>query len=403
MVKNVVVLGASQTGVPIAHHLLKHSVPLVPDMRVVLVSPNTDLFWNIASVRGVVPGKFGDDKLFYPIAHAFAKYPSDRFEHVLGRAEALDPDGKTVTVVLNDGVTRRAIEYHTVVVATGSRAREDMPWKNLSTTEETKAALATYRRRLAAAKTIVIAGAGETGSEVAGELGTAYGKTGQKRIVLVASDELPLGAHMKTEVRQAVRSELEAMKLRLILGARVTEVADAGTDGQKTVTVTHNGTGRTETIRADVYLPTAGIVPNTQFMPKRLLDRDGFINQTPQLRARGYDDVFVVGDAGNLESPTGLHADNQAIHVVKLLKARLTADANGRTNGAAGKDVEDTADYKANPKVVSAIVLGDRGTGQLGSWRLWSFLVWLLKGRHLGTDYAGDLAAGLRTMQVKDW
>lgn len=37
MAKTVVILGASFAGIPIAHHLLTHTAPLIPDLKVILV------------------------------------------------------------------------------------------------------------------------------------------------------------------------------------------------------------------------------------------------------------------------------------------------------------------------------------------------------------------------------
>jgi hypothetical protein len=51
-----------------------------------------------------------------------------------------------------------------------------------------------------------------------------------------------------------------------------------------------------------------------------------------------------------------------------------------------------------------AATLGtNKGTGQLGGWKIWSWLVWFMKGRHLGTNHAVALVKGERTAMVKDW
>jgi malic enzyme len=42
MGKTLVVLGAGVAGLPIAHHVLRHTVPKVKDLKVILVTPNTD-------------------------------------------------------------------------------------------------------------------------------------------------------------------------------------------------------------------------------------------------------------------------------------------------------------------------------------------------------------------------
>ncbi|KAJ3564907.1 hypothetical protein NPX13_g7686 [Xylaria arbuscula] len=52
--------------------------------------------------------------------------------------------------------------------------------------------------------------------------------------------------------------------------------------------------------------------------------------------------------------------------------------------------------YTFNPdKIFLGLSLGrDRGTGQAGSLRLWSIVIWWFKSRHLGTDYFEAFAKG---------
>jgi apoptosis-inducing factor 2 len=75
MAKTVVILGAGWAGLPLAHKLLKYTLPKVKDLKVILVSPNTHFYWNLAAVRGVIPGTFTDNELFLPIQPGFARYP----------------------------------------------------------------------------------------------------------------------------------------------------------------------------------------------------------------------------------------------------------------------------------------------------------------------------------------
>jgi hypothetical protein len=50
---------------------------------------------------------------------------------------------------------------------------------------------------------------------------------------------------------------------------------------------------------------------------------------------------------------------------------------------------------------VEALTVGkDKGVGTFGTWKMPSLVVWWVKGRHMGTDYAGDVAKGKRTMMV---
>jgi len=109
--KTVVVLGASYAGIPAAHYLLKHTAAKVKGgLKVILVSPNTEFYWHNASVRGILPDLMPDEKTFYPIAPAFAKYPADQFQFVVGKAQALNPESNSVVVRAADG-SEQTIQY----------------------------------------------------------------------------------------------------------------------------------------------------------------------------------------------------------------------------------------------------------------------------------------------------
>ena len=384
MVKTVVILGASLGGVPVAHHLLKHTAPLVEDLKVILVAPNSDFYWNLASVRGILPGMFSDDKMFFPIEPLFSKYPSHQFEFVLGKAASMDPNQNSVTVKTNDGKTR-TIPYHTLVIATGSSAREGIPFKNLSTTEETKSKLHEWQAKIKAARSIVVAGAGTTGLETAGELAEEYAKTGLKQITVI-NNGLPFGDNVRKDIREGAVSELEGLGARYI-DARVNAVSDH--KGQKLVDVTLPD-GTIQTIVTDVYLPAFGVTANTEYVPDHMLDKRRQVKQTTFLRAEGYDNIFVIGDAGNLEPQMAVSTDNQLSHIVKGLQAYLTGKA--------------VTEYKPGNKVMFGASIGkNRGIGQMGNWKIYSLMIWYAKGRTIGTNKAGDIAAGKRTIHEDKW
>ena len=269
-----------------------------------------------------------------------------------------------------------------------------MPFKSLSSTEETKKSLHEWAERIKSAKSIVVAGAGITGIEVAGELGQEYGITGQKQITLIADGDLPLSSNIKLDVRQTAKKELERLKVKVITNTKVTTPPSPST---KTITLTStslSSPSKTTTLQADLLIPTYGITPNTSFLPPSMLDARGFVNQTTRLRAQGHDNIFVVGDAGNLEAPQGVHNDRQVVHVVKLIEARILGQ----------QKKEEEEEYKPDEKIMFGATLGRKnGTGQMGDWRIWGWLIWWMKSRHLITDAAGPFVNGERTMTVKGW
>lgn len=177
--KNILILGGSYAGVNVAHGLLKQLSSSSESFKITLVSPSTHLFWNIAAPRGILPDHIPDEDLFYPIAAGFSQYSTKQFEFIVASAENLDVEQKKV------GITGgRVVEYDILVIATGTKIVGDIPLKNLGSTEETRDKVHKYRKRIETAKTIVVAGAGITGVEVAGELGSGYGKV--KEIILVS-------------------------------------------------------------------------------------------------------------------------------------------------------------------------------------------------------------------------
>ncbi|KAH6655104.1 hypothetical protein BKA67DRAFT_559490 [Truncatella angustata] len=384
MTKTVVILGAGLAGIPLAHYLLTKTAANVPDLRVVLVNPSNEFYWNLASVRVVIPGKLTEDQYMWPIPKLFSKYPSDKFEFVLGKAETLSPDTNSVVVVLSDG-SRRNIDYHTVVVATGSDAKEDMPWKPLGSSQQTRAAVAKLQEEIKNAKSIVVGGAGTTGVEFAGELGSEYSKTGKKTITLIAAGSLPLEDQIMKSTREAAKDQLEKLKVKVITDTKVTDITQSG--GKQILELTKSDGSKT-TIETDLFVPTYGMTINTQFAPANMLAANGQVNQDTFLRSPKYSNVFIVGDAGNLESMQGIHVESQLRHLTKQFQTYLET----------GKIEQ----YKPDNKVMVGISIGPGGgTGQMGTIKPLSLLVWFLKSRYLGIQVAPEYAAGLKGFRGK--
>lgn len=181
MAKTVVILGASYTGLKIAHSLLKTTAPVVKGLKVILVSPSTHAYFNIAAPRAVVPGLIPDEKIFAPIEPAFARYSSSNFEFIIGAAKSVDPAGKKVEIETESGL--RTVAYDNLVVTTGS-STGPVPWKASGSYKQFLDVLHDTQEKVKNAKSIVVGGGGVTGVETAGELGFEFGKT--KDITLVS-------------------------------------------------------------------------------------------------------------------------------------------------------------------------------------------------------------------------
>lgn len=379
--KTIVVLGAGVGATPLIRQLMRNTVLTSNDYRMVVIAPNTHFHWPIAIPRAVVPGQLPDEKVSIALEPYFKDYPKDKFEFVLGTASGLDPDTKSVIVALNTGGSS-TVSYHTIVIATGTTSKNNMPWKGMRTTEETKTKLHNLQDSIKEAKTIVVAGGGLTGSETAGELGFEYAQSGKKEVIFVYSDSLPLAAPVIDSVRKQVSTELEKLNVKLVPDTTVTAVSTSGKD---TILELHHRNGTTRTITTQAYLPTTGATPNSSFAPPKMLDSDGYLKQTTTLQAEGYPDVFVLGDVGNLEGSNASAVDAQTVHLIMALPTYL--------NG--GKLPE----FQAATRAMYGITLGrSRATGQVGNFKMFSFVIWYIKGRFLGTDYAHLIAAGKKTM-----
>ena len=376
MPKNFVILGAGMTGLPLAHYILKHYASK-HDLKVILVSRSDEFYWNIGAPRAALPGQLIDDKVLFSIPKVFAKYPIQRFEFVSGTVKTWVPDQNSVAVTLSDGQTR-TVDYHTILVATGSDYADHMPWKLVGTSQETHDSLARLRKEVDKAKSIVVGGGGPTGVEFAGELGYQYAKTEKKTVTLVITESLPLESKILESTRQAAKKELEKLKVKIIANARIIETTNsAGGTSLRLI----KADGSKETLEADLFVPTWGVTFNTSFAPPSLLDPDGRLKVTKSLRAPGYGNVFVAGDAANVDSYAAAIREPQVRYLATALGQYL-----------AGGQVPEFA--PPTRVAMTASIGPGRGIGQIGNFNVWSFLIWYYKSRHMCTNIAPEYAAG---------
>lgn len=383
-IKTIVVLGAGPAAMPIIRQTMINQVLKRNDLKMVVVSPNTHFHWPVAMPRVVVPGQVPDEKALVPLAPTFSDYPSDKFEWIQGKAVALDTNSNLVSVEMNGTSAVREVNYHTLIIATGSRTKDGMVWKGTGSTEEARAKLHDVQNQISKAKTIVVSGGGMTGSETAGELGFEYSQHGKKEVIFIYSGDLPLSPPATETVRKSVVRELEKLKVKNMPNTKVIS-ATPKPGSSDIVLEVRSSDGTTKQITAQAYLPATGIIPNTEFVPKALLDKDGFIKQTTRLQVEGHNNIFVAGDAGNLEASQLGMAENQSIHVFKALPTYL--------------DGGEVPEYVPGGKPMFGVTLGrSRATGQFGTWKLPSIMIWFGKGRTMGTDKSEGWAAGKRTI-----
>ncbi|KID93608.1 Pyridine nucleotide-disulfide oxidoreductase, FAD/NAD(P)-binding domain protein, partial [Metarhizium majus ARSEF 297] len=278
-----------------------------------------------------------------------------------------------------------AVPYDALYIATGSSAKDDMPCNLVGTANNTFDRIHALQGQVARVDTIIVAGGRLDWSRDSRQDWLSVWQEGQEEVYFVYNNELPFSPAVMESVRRQTKLEMKRMKVKLVPKTTVTK---ATTRDRDIVLELRHADSTTKTLTAQAYLPTTGMMPNTSFVPKSMLDENGYIRRSPFLRADGYKNIFVVGDAGNLEDNRALAADAQAGHLIKVFPAYFEG---GSLPG-----------YKANGKTMYDITLGQsKTTGQMGNMKVFSWLIWLLKGRFLGTDKApGINAAGKMTMSA---
>ena len=409
--KNIVIIGGSYGGISVAHNLLKHAIPALPDKasyQVVLISAASQVMCRPACPRALISDEmFNQDKLFVSIPKVFEQYPKSCLRFVHATATNLDYNDRVVSVTFKDGNTEQ-IDYHALVIATG--ASTPSPLHGLNRDEQTlKANWTKFRKALSNAKSIVIAGAGPTGVETAGELGEYLnGRPGwftnsKSDPPNVSITVINSGAQILPVLRPAIAAKAEQLLAQVgvtfIKNARVKSVTPegAGTEtaltSKATVTLSDG-----QTLDADLYIPATGSRPNTAFIPQPLLAPDRRVDTNPAtLRVdKAGERVYAIGDASSY-ARQAIHIMLEAIPVVVANIKRDLLLAVG-DEAAAGQDRV----FEADARETQLVPVGrSKGVGAVMGWRRPSLLVWVVKGRDYWLWTTGALWSGKQWAKEK--
>ncbi|KAK0704233.1 hypothetical protein B0T21DRAFT_299181 [Apiosordaria backusii] len=370
--KTVVILGGSLGGLHVAHALLKKHQQY-PKLR------NTHFYWNIASVRAIIPGQIPDAKILRDLSEALQPYPSKMYELVIGEAISSDFTAKTVKIQLPNSEDVRKLTYDHLVLATGARYTNDTPWKANSDYQSLLTLLHDTASKVEKAKHIIVAGAGATGVEVAGELGYEYGKT--KTITLLASGNHVLPGEQES-FSSATENELKKLNVHVQKLARVKDVTRILDEGEEKYTVKLESG---QDLDCDLYLPTQGMVPNSDYINAKHLDgktKTVLVDEFLHVTGVPGSTVWAVGDIVSKPRAGFMITQKQAASVAKNVEAVLLQ--NKQPVPAKGPPVD----------ILACAVGRGRGVGRMGSIRLPSFGVWLAKGRTLGMQMVDQYISG---------
>jgi hypothetical protein len=375
----VVIIGGSYAGNAVAHALLKG----VPSVKVVLINPHKRAYFTLASPRILAkPDAFKPEQYLLSIEDAFAKYPSGSFEFIQDFASSIDSSAKTVTVKK----TGASISYDYLVIASGSTTNSSIgkgstlaPFKP-SNADDMEAVIKAAQQEIAEAKSIIIAGGGAVGVEFAGEVAEAFkGKEGSKVTLLTQTK------YLLPTLREKASITAETILANLnveVLTSRKVQKAEQDSETKKWTATLDDG----ETLTADLYISTTGVIPNNDFIPSEFLSADGWVEVDSHFRVKSgakkgdkHLFIYALGDITTYPQRMVAKLHQQ----VPAVAANIKADILGQ-----GKRPE----YSPGNTVMMVVPVGSSsGTGQLFfGWIPWGWLVAFLKGR----DYFVSRAVG---------
>ncbi|RPA99073.1 FAD/NAD(P)-binding domain-containing protein [Choiromyces venosus 120613-1] len=386
MTSNIVIIGASYSGLPAAHYLLKHAPE---SWKITLINPSTNFYFNVASPRAGVEqsilGKNNGD-LFIPFLPKLEKHGS-RFAFLHGKASAVDTKSQTVTVTLQGGKGETSVTYDHLIIASGANTSgaTGKEWGFKHGLEgNTEEILVNTRAAVKAAKKIVVSGAGATGVEFAGEIKDFYGA--EKEVLVISATKELLPQVPRADVGASARKILKKIGVKIKTGVRVVEERPAakGVEGAVEL-VLSNG----DVISADLHIATWGIYPNTSFLPKDLLDNAGWVKMDEYMRAEGTQNIWAIGDV--------THWGNRKLTTVD---GQWTVAVQNIVSSINGGGVEVFKKYVHSDSLMIVVPMGRKFPNAvvfISGWKLWGAIGWFLKGRTYMIEGARPVAEGITT------
>lgn len=343
---------------------------------------------------------FPQEKLFVNVEKQFQQYPNSHFRFIQGRPTELDHVNRSVTFSLAAGGTEK-IAYHALVIATG--ASTPSPLLGLNTDpEHLRQSWADFRKALPQARDIVIAGGGPAGIKTAGELGELVnGHAGWFRpklakinvkitVVTAGSRILPV---LRPALAEKAEQYLAKVGVTVVKNARVNSVVPhhAGTvNVASKATITLNDG---KTLKADLYIPATGTVPNTNVIARGLLMSDGRVDTNPAtLRVdKAGPRVYAVGDVASCARP----AIHQILNEIPVLGANIKRDLLLESGRHQRSSIGEDRVFKQDTRETQLVPIGkSRGVGAFMGYKMPSFFVWLIKGRDYWLWTTGNLWSG---------
>jgi apoptosis-inducing factor 2 len=307
--RRVVIAGLGDSGVLTAIRLARHAEVVGISAKPALVS-GQELGWRLSRPHDWARANW----------ISFDKFRGlDRVRTVHGALTGVDLDARYVLVGHDDGSTSKE-PYDALVISTGVT---NGFWRrpNLQSADDIGADLRAAHDRLAEAGSVMVVGGGAAAVSSAANVARAW--PGKRVDLYFPGDRALVGHHPRAWER--VERRLREAGVVLHPGHRAV-IPDGFACDRITSEPVQWSTAQPPA-SADAVLWAIGRVrPNTDWLPAELLDDNGFVRVTSELRVPGYPGVFAVGDVAATD-PLRSSARNRADG---LLAHNIRAEFAGR-------------------------------------------------------------------------
>jgi len=301
--RRIVIAGLGDSGVLTAIRLARHAEVVGISAKPALVS-GQELGWRLSRPHDWARANWIPFDRFRGL---------DRVRTVHGTLTGLDLAARSVHIRSDDGSTS-AEEYDALIISTGVT---NGFWRQpaFQSAAEIGAGLRATHDRLAQAGSVIVVGGGA--AAVSSAVNVARTWPGKRVDLYFPKDRALVEHHPRAWER--VRRRLGEAGVELHPGHRAV-IPDGFACDQITSGPVQWSTGQPPS-SADAVLWAIGRVrPNTDWLPAELLDDNGFVRVTPELRVPGHPGLFAVGDVAAtdpLRSSARNRADGLLAHNVR--------------------------------------------------------------------------------------
>ena len=300
--KTVVVIGGGYGGITAAK-----SLDDVAD--VVLVEPKDAFVHNVAALRALV------DPAWLP--RIYLPYDGLLASGRVVRDRAAKVDAGRVTLA-----SGAELEADYIVLATGSQ----YPFPAKNDVDGTVAAQQQVRAAhgaLAAARRVLLLGAGPVGIELAGEIKASWP---DKHVTLLDLAGDVLGERFRPDLKAELRRQLIGLGVELLLSSALRDGPPSHPGELRAFTVSTESGAE---VSADIWFRCYGVTPVSDYLAGAAAGArrpDGFVDVTPYLQVAGQDRVFAIGDVAAADHKMAGIATRQAQLVAANIRALISGD-----------------------------------------------------------------------------